>query len=429
MLYELFLRKKVLKKHLLKKIRLKKEKVVYTEKKPFLADKEIIFRSGGRARVFNISHRLQFFVLLFVAAVFCWSGYNYYYYQLSEKVISHKEKELDKTRDAYMDLMSDVTALQNNLKDVVSAVDEADDGLTEIKNYKEKAQNVEDKIKQIADSEAWIDQNKIEEKVSKKEALLQKDMVESENTMLRQKIEDLGGKIETLQSTVKGLESAEIAILEKISKLSGKEIERIKTSLSQINKTLKGHGRYFNPLANVKEGRGGAFVPETDIKIENRKLLRKMSEVFAGIDLLENYKSALAGIPTGKPVYRGQISSSFGTRQDPFKPVLAKHKGIDLRAAKGSRISVMAKGKIVSAGYQNNGYGNIVVVDHGNGFVTKYAHMNRIYVKKGDEVVCNQALGEVGRTGRATGDHLHYEIIYRGANLNPLTFVQIKNES
>jgi len=416
-----------LKRHLLKKIKLRKEKVQYTEKKPFLADKEIIFRSGGRAKVFNISHRLQVLALAFVAMVFCWSGYNYYYYHISEKIISHKEKELGKTRDAYIDLMSDVTALQNNLKDVVSAIDKADNGLEEIKNYKEKAHDVEDKIKQIADSKSWINPDKIEERVSKKEALLQKDMIETENNMLRQKIENLGNNIKTLQNTVKGLESAEIAILDRISRLSGKEIEQIKDTLSQINKTLKGHGRYFNPLANIKEGRGGAYNPETEIKMDNKNLLHKISATFEQIDLLENYKSAIKSVPLGKPVYRGQLSSSFGVRQDPFKPILAKHKGVDLRAAKGSRISAMAEGKVVSAGYQNNGYGNIVVIDHGNGFITKYAHMNKIYVKKGDNVIYNQALGEVGRTGRATGNHLHYEIIYRGANLNPLTFIQIKN--
>ena len=88
----------------------------------------------------------------------------------------------------------------------------------------------------------------------------------------------------------------------------------------------------------------------------------------------------------------------------------------------------MAGGKVLSAGYQNNGYGNIVEIDHGNGFSTKYAHLNKIYVKKGEIVDFNQAIGEVGHTGRATGNHLHYEVLYRGANVNPLTFVNLKSK-
>ena len=97
-----------------------------------------------------------------------------------------------------------------------------------------------------------------------------------------------------------------------------------------------------------------------------------------------------------------------------------------MSAALGSRVSVPAAGTVTSAGFQNNGYGNLVEIKHGNGFVTKYAHLNKIYVKKGDKVVLNQAIGEVGRTGRATGSHLHYEVLYNGYNVNPLTFVNIR---
>lgn len=416
--------KKLLKKN---KFKFKKAKVQFTEKKPFLADKEIIFRSNGRAKVFNLSHQLQIMFLLLIAAVFGWSGYNYYFYHVSERIISHKEKELGKTRDAYMDLMSDVAALQNNLKNVVSSLDEADDGLSEIAGYNDKAAVVEDKIKLIADSEVWIDQDKVAEKVTKKEALLQKELIENENNKLRQKIEVLGNKIEDLQETVKGLESAEAAILDKIGQISGREIEQIKASLAQINKSLKSKGKYFNPLANSQKGKGGAYAPVDGIKIENKKLLDKMSSTFEQIDLLESYKQALKDIPLGKPVYRYRLTSKFGQRKDPFNSKLAGHKGIDMSASRGSRVSTMAAGKVLTASFQSNGYGNLVAIDHGNGFVTKYAHLNKIYVKKGDKVAYNQAIGEVGTTGRSTGNHLHYEMLYRGTLVDPLTFVNLKS--
>lgn len=73
-----------------------------------------------------------------------------------------------------------------------------------------------------------------------------------------------------------------------------------------------------------------------------------------------------------------------------------------------------------------NGYGYMVEVNHGNGFKTKYAHMNKIYVKKGDEVKFNTALGEVGSTGRSTGPHLHYEILYNGVPVDPMPFIKAK---
>ncbi|MBR1600502.1 MAG: M23 family metallopeptidase, partial [Alphaproteobacteria bacterium] len=99
----------------------------------------------------------------------------------------------------------------------------------------------------------------------------------------------------------------------------------------------------------------------------------------------------------------------------------------DMSASIGSRVSAPAAGTVVTSEYQSNGYGNLVEIKHGNGFVTKYAHLNKRYVKKGDKITYNQAIGEVGRTGRATGSHLHYEVLYNGRNVNPLTFVNINS--
>ena len=397
----------------------KKKKVQYIEKKPFLADKEIIFRSSGRAKVFNISHRLQIFALFIICAIFCGYGFNYYFYHL-------KDKELGKTRDAYVDLMADISALQNNLKEVVDSVEDAGDGLKEINEYREKALQVEDKIKKITVSESWLNQDNMAEKVSAKEAMLQKDVAIQENNELRNKIVSLGVKLEKLQQNVRGLENAEVAILDKIEKLSGQEIDEIKNNLAKINQTLKVQKQYFNPLSNIQDGKGGKYIPLKDTKISPR-LQNKMSEVFKKIDLLDDYKIAMNTVPLGSPVYKYRLSSTFGQRSDPFKSILSRHKGLDMSAALGSRVSAPADGKVISAGFQNNGYGNIIEIKHNNGFVTKYAHLNKIYVKKGDYIKYNQAIGEVGRTGRATGSHLHYEVLYNGRNVNPLTFVNISS--
>lgn len=395
----------------------------YVEKKPFLADKEIIFRSGGRAMVFNISHRLQLFTLIFLSTVFIWSGFNYYFYHNSEELIQYKEKELGKTRNAYIDLISDVTALQNNLKEVVASLEEADSGLQEIKDYREQAVTVEDKIRNIADSEQWLNQRKVKDKISKREALLQREIMQRENDVLRSKVADLGNKISTLQQNVKGLETAEIAILDKIEKLSGQEIDEIKKSLSKINQTLKVQKQYFNPLANMQEGEGGDYIPLNDTKI-SPELLDKMLSVFQSIDTLDKYKEAMSSVPLGSPVYKYRLSSVFGSRSDPFNKKIAAHRGLDMSAAIGSRISAPAAGKVIKAGY-SGGYGNLVEIEHDKGFVTRYAHLNKMYVKTGDNVAYNQAIGEVGHTGRATGNHLHYEVLYNGRNVNPLTFINI----
>jgi len=86
----------------------------------------------------------------------------------------------------------------------------------------------------------------------------------------------------------------------------------------------------------------------------------------------------------------------------------------------------MAKGRVIETKLSNKGYGNEVIVDHGNGFKTRYAHMHKIYVKKGDYLKINDTIGEVGSTGRSTGPHLHYEVIYRGQVVDPMPFIQAK---
>ena len=119
------------------------------------------------------------------------------------------------------------------------------------------------------------------------------------------------------------------------------------------------------------------------------------------------------------------MTSPFGSRPDPFQKKKATHKGVDLASRTGNKIKTQAKGKVTRAEF-TRGYGNLVVVDHGNGFTTKYAHMNKIYVKKGDHVDYNTALGEVGSTGRSTGPHLHYEVLYQGRPVDPMPFIKAK---
>ena len=91
----------------------------------------------------------------------------------------------------------------------------------------------------------------------------------------------------------------------------------------------------------------------------------------------------------------------------------------------GNKIKTMAEGKVTRAGWAS-GYGKVIEIDHGNGFKTKYGHLNKIYVNKGQQVAQNEAIGEVGNTGRSTGPHLHYEILYNGAHLNPMVFIKAK---
>ena len=141
---------------------------------------------------------------------------------------------------------------------------------------------------------------------------------------------------------------------------------------------------------------------------------------------MEYYREIIQSVPVGKPVWSYWVSSKFGHRSDPFNKRPAGHKGIDLASRTGNKIKTMAKGKVTRVKYSNKGYGNLVEIDHGNGFLTKYAHLHKIYVKEGDYLTVDDTVGEVGSTGRSTGPHLHYEILYRGHPVDPMPFMLAK---
>lgn len=124
----------------------------------------------------------------------------------------------------------------------------------------------------------------------------------------------------------------------------------------------------------------------------------------------------------GWPVERGWISSPYGRRVDPISGRMAWHTGIDVAGRRGSDVIAIAAGVVVYAG-RREGYGNMVEIEHGDGYVTRYAHQSELRVGQGDIVRRGDALGKLGSTGRSTGPHVHVEVLKNGRHVNPATYV------
>ena len=127
--------------------------------------------------------------------------------------------------------------------------------------------------------------------------------------------------------------------------------------------------------------------------------------------------------PSGWPVAGGYITSGYGSRTDPFTGLRSSHPGIDFAAAEGSEVLAVATGIVAEAG-EKNGYGELVEINHGNGYVTRYGHNSRLLVKVGDRVVKGQRIALMGSTGRSTGPHVHFELVLNGNTVNPEQYVQ-----
>ena len=158
-------------------------------------------------------------------------------------------------------------------------------------------------------------------------------------------------------------------------------------------------------------------VLQQEMKITHQGLSQHIRR-FQGLrDELEIRNDILACTPSIKPT-RGIISCGFGERTSPFSGKKEFHTGMDIASAKGTQVVASARGTVIFARYKWL-IGNLIVIDHGNGIITKYGHLDKFMVKKGDVVDRGDIIGLMGNTGQSTGPHLHYEVVVNGKSENP----------
>jgi len=223
-------------------------------------------------------------------------------------------------------------------------------------------------------------------------------------------------------------------ILARVS-LSLDNVERRQTaSLTNMEEQVDGKARRMLGVlhdlgvdvgnAGPAAATGGPFVPLKMPRSGASAFERQLYRINVARVQIDRYARALIAVPVRKPVL-GEVdmSSPFGMRMDPFLKGPAIHTGIDLRGEKGDPVRVTANGTVTIASWQG-GYGNMVEVDHGNGFSTRYGHLSEIEVKVGQTVRIGQTIGKIGSTGRSTGPHLHYETRIDGEAVDPQKFLR-----
>ncbi len=169
----------------------------------------------------------------------------------------------------------------------------------------------------------------------------------------------------------------------------------------------------------------GSSLSVLDHNIDNfSQSLQAQQLKFNGLEaLLMGRELDLVTTPKGWPVRKGWISSRYGKRTDPFSGKPAHHAGIDFVGKRGSEVLAVADGVVIWAG-TSTGYGKAVDIDHGNGYVTRYAHNDDLVVKPGDSVRSGEVIAKLGSTGRASAPHVHFEVHKDGKNINPWKFIR-----
>jgi murein DD-endopeptidase MepM/ murein hydrolase activator NlpD len=179
----------------------------------------------------------------------------------------------------------------------------------------------------------------------------------------------------------------------------------------------------FSPSRGLARGSVAALLPAGS-EVGGGPFEENYVRIRRTLSVLGRLRTAASAVPFQKPMgEEGQLSSPFGMRSDPFTGEGRMHAGLDFRAAEGAPIHAGASGVVLSASMAG-GYGNLVQIDHGNGLVTRYAHLSSMLVTPGQPVAQGMLIGRVGSTGRSTGPHLHYETRLRDEPLDPMRFIR-----
>ncbi|MFV9615092.1 MAG: M23 family metallopeptidase [Gammaproteobacteria bacterium] len=157
----------------------------------------------------------------------------------------------------------------------------------------------------------------------------------------------------------------------------------------------------------------------------NKQLASREEQLDVLEEVIMNRQLRSESKPRGRPIVKGWTSSYYGKRTDPFTGKLAMHKGMDFAGKEGSGIIAVASGVVTWAG-DRYGYGELIEVNHGNGYTTRYGHNAELLVEVGDSVVKGQVISHMGSTGRSTGPHVHFEVLKNDRQINPAKFVAVK---
>lgn len=242
--------------------------------------------------------------------------------------------------------------------------------------------------------------------------------------------EDLQAQQQRVRQTEQKAEDELNAMAIRVAELQARvvRLDALGERLTSMAKLESGEFDFSRPPAL-----GGPEEPEPETDYQKPALLEAIGQLAVELEdreqqleiletLMANRQLEDAGYIAGRPIKKGWMSSSYGQRTDPFHGHLAWHKGMDFAGKEGSDVIAVASGVVTWSG-DRYGYGQMVEVNHGNGFATRYAHNSENLVAVGDVVKKGQAVAKMGSSGRSTGPHVHFEVYKDGRAVNPSRYI------
>lgn len=357
-------------------------------------EREIFLRSGGQVKFIRISRRAQLAAAgLLSAALIGWAGVTVSMFASSASVEQQR------------------AALARQGKSVASAA-------SKVEGYR---QSVEELAQDLKTRQDFMDDLYKTHFGAEDGNAAGADLVgEEKNADKSDKAEQLNTKISMAP------EAAPLVKLEqrqrRFALLLTHAVER---RADKAAAAIRSFGLNPDTLArSAARAQGGPFVPWKGDKGAMTGELEDLADAMSRMEFLER---SLLTIPSGQPTGSPMLTSSYGYRRDPFNGHAAFHAGLDFPGRYGQPINAAADGKVSYVG-QRQGYGNVVEVEHGNGIMTRYAHLSGFASRVGQKIARGDTIGRMGSTGRSTGTHLHFEVRLNGQAVNPRPFLEARKD-
>lgn len=413
-------------------------------------ERQIYHRSDGVVHFISMSTKTQIALAVVVGSFLLWVAYASVNVVFKEQIIVAKErdarimetnfsKQLHKQQQAYDDVsslnvimqqqfdatMAELSARHQTLKDMVERKASMDQSLDALAHDLSKA-GAPNGAKPNNGNRIMIDVEPGEPTPRQSRlSVLRKQAVDE---MARKRADIPAGS--PAAAALQKMEASATDLYVRQMLLLGELEERATRRLRDLKLILASTGLSLHDLlppakiANTVLAEGGPFIEASNLSDPDSAFFEHANRAGLIVDELSAVEDVILHIPLSSPLtVNRRFTSGFGVRRDPFTGRMANHFGLDFAAAWASPVTATAAGVVIFTG-QRTGYGNVVEISHGNGFVTRYAHLHRITVRRGQKVNIEDKVGELGSTGRSTGPHVHYEIIYKGKPRNPRRFIE-----
>lgn len=379
----------------------------------YFPERQLHLRTNGVVHFIFISARTQLIVASVVLAFFAWMTFTSYYFVNRIDILAAKDLLVENTNKNYLALNSQNETLKGDLLTKTKVLEERQTYLLQMlekhlssTEYTIETESATNKEKSDKAKDAKTSNSSVLSLDNETKAHLQQENKEYIN-VTRIRMEQIDNQQMKLADLLTSKIASRIDFIDKILKKTGIDTERFLSITADISP--------------IYRAQGGEFILYSDnIEQDVNSQDKPFPKLSAYYNRFQHLEAAVQTMPSIKPVKKYYLSSAYGRRPDPInKKRWAFHKGIDMAGWWDTPIVATGDGTVTYSG-RNGGYGNFISIDHGNGFKTRYGHIAKLKVKKGQKVTLGQEIALMGSTGRSTGPHLHYEVIFDGKTINPL---------